>query len=188
MPNSLPMTFAEIIMGGLLIDKGMKMASGAFSGSAGASTGQGQSVPAPATGKTLTGLTGATAALAAAQAASAARIPYSSSVQSSGLLAGFRSDCSGFASWVLSHASPAFAQDPTTVDIPSTAGVAPGAGQYITIWNRALPGDAGHVILDIMGSWFESGGQQSGGPHQMTAAAAQSEISGGLQPFHILGL
>ena len=142
----------------------------------------------------------ADAMLAAAQAAAAANIPYSTSVNSSGLLAGFRSDCSGFVSWVL-HMGGVNVGDATTVTLPSSSGIASGPGQQVTLWNRPLPGQQGHVIIDILGNWFESGGQAGGGIISMTTAQVESELGvsslsqlgsgatpNGFQPLHPVGL
>lgn len=142
---------------------------------------------------------GAQAMLAAAQAASAAGIPYSGSVQASGLLAGFRSDCSGFVTWVLSRGGVPGVADQTTVTLPPL--LAAGPGVTVTVWNRPLPGQQGHVIIDIGGSggsWYESGGRSGGGPHQMSTADVVAELGtsqlgsgitpNGFLPLHPLGM
>ena len=36
---------------------------------------------------------------------------------------------------------------------------ASGPGQYVTIYDRAQPGDNGHVIIEINGQFYESGGE-----------------------------
>jgi hypothetical protein len=33
-----------------------------------------------------------------------------------------------------------------------------GPGQYVTVYDRALPGQSGHVIIQINGQFYESGG------------------------------
>lgn len=34
-----------------------------------------------------------------------------------------------------------------------------GPGQYVTVYDRALPGQSGHVIISIDGQFYESGGE-----------------------------
>ena len=129
--------------------------------------------------------------LAAAEAASAANIPYSTTVQTSGLLAGFRADCSGFVSYLVNIADPSFG-DQDTVTIPSSPGLTAGQGQYVTLWDRPAAGAAGHVIIEILGRWFESGGgtnpTEGGGPAEITAADAETEIEDGMSAYHPTGL
>ena len=67
-------------------------------------------------------------------------------------------DCSGFVSAVL-HAGGYLSQPADTTTLPSQAGIASGPGQYVTIYDRAQPGDQGHVIIEINGQFYESGGQ-----------------------------
>jgi hypothetical protein len=88
---------------------------------------------------------------------------------------GFRQDCSGLADYILA----AIGKDPqgaTTVGLPNYLQKGQGGASGITFWDRPLPGQSGHVIMDIGGQWFESGGQDSGGPHQMTDTAVASEL------------
>ena len=70
-------------------------------------------------------------------------------------------DCSGFVSKVL-HAGGYLSQPADTTSMPNQAGIEAGPGQYVTIYDRAQPGDSGHVIIEINGQFFESGG--SSGP------------------------
>jgi cell wall-associated NlpC family hydrolase len=67
-------------------------------------------------------------------------------------------DCSGFVSAVL-HAGGYLSQPADTTSLPSQAGIASGPGQYVTIYDRAQPGENGHVIIDINGQFYESGGE-----------------------------
>lgn len=117
--------------------------------------------------------------LSAALQAASENISWSTSVAGSGLLAGFRTDCSGFVSWVLSKGG-VNTGDATTVGLPSVAGMRPGIGSQVTVWNNATnagPGGEGHVIINILGHWFESGGQVSPSKiRQMTTAEVQSEL------------
>jgi len=66
-------------------------------------------------------------------------------------------DCSGFVSAVL-HAGGYLSSPQDTVSLPSQAGMASGPGQYVTVYDRALPGQSGHVIISIDGQFYESGG------------------------------
>jgi cell wall-associated NlpC family hydrolase len=67
-------------------------------------------------------------------------------------------DCSGFVSAVL-HAGGYLSSPQDTVTLPSQPGMESGPGQYVTIYDRALSGENGHVIIDINGQFYESGGE-----------------------------
>ena len=194
---SYPLAFAELLAGAVLLDKGVQAFKGGLSNtSASASTpaasGGSAATPTGSQKQPTTGPAGAELMLTSAEAASAAGIAYSSAVQGSGLLSGFRSDCSGFVSWLMSRAYPGFG-DQTTVTIPDNSNIAPGEGQYVTLWNRPLPGQEGHVIIEILNHWFESGGgtntSPGGGPTSITAAQAMQELAGGgFDPLHPVGM
>ena len=101
-------------------------------------------------------------------------------------------DCSGFVSWVLNQVDPGFGNQ-TTVTLPDQPGILPGVGQYVTMWDRPLPGNQGHVIINILGTWFESGGNSAynsaGGISPMSEAQAVGELTGGgFLPYHLKGL
>ncbi len=66
-------------------------------------------------------------------------------------------DCSGFVSAVL-HAGGYLSQPVDTTALPQQAGMEPGPGQYVTVYDRAQPGQSGHVIIEINGQFYESGG------------------------------
>jgi hypothetical protein len=66
-------------------------------------------------------------------------------------------DCSGFVSAVL-HAGGYLTSPVDTTALPSQAGMVSGPGQYVTVYDRALSGQNGHVIIDINGQFYESGG------------------------------
>jgi|ERR1700722_4707849 cell wall-associated NlpC family hydrolase len=66
-------------------------------------------------------------------------------------------DCSGFVSAVL-HAGGYLSSPVDTTALPSQAGMESGPGQYVTVYDRALPGQSGHVIIEINGQFYESGG------------------------------
>lgn len=188
-----PLAFAELLAGAVLLDKGVQAFKGGLSPSTPAS-GSGSVAGVTQTPQTMpaSGPAAAELLLVSAKAAAAANIPYSSSVQAGGLLAGFRSDCSGFVSWLLSRVYPNFG-DQTTVTIPENPNIAPGEGRFVTLWNRPEPGQAGHVIVEILNQWFESGGgnnpNSGGGPAAITPAQAMSELAGGgFDPLHPQGL
>src|SRR5215469_5946255 len=114
------------------------------------------------------------AALAAAREAAASGVPYSSAIAQSGVLQGFRQDCSGLADFVLTKAGVNVGGE-TTVGLAADPQLKRGQGG-ITLWDRPLPGQAGHVIMNIGGNWFESGGMTGGGPHRMTTTQAAQEL------------
>ncbi len=66
-------------------------------------------------------------------------------------------DCSGFVSAVL-HAGGYLSEPVATTDLPDQAGILPGPGRLVTIYDRAQPGENGHVIICINGQFYESGG------------------------------
>jgi hypothetical protein len=45
------------------------------------------------------------------------------------------------------------------VTLPSAPGIEAGPGQYVTIFDRSGAGQDGHVIIDIGGQFYESGGE-----------------------------
>jgi cell wall-associated NlpC family hydrolase len=67
-------------------------------------------------------------------------------------------DCSGFVSAVL-HAGGYLTSPQDTETLPTAAGMASGPGQYVTVYDRTTPGQEGHVIMEINGQFYESGGQ-----------------------------
>jgi cell wall-associated NlpC family hydrolase len=66
-------------------------------------------------------------------------------------------DCSGFVSAVL-HSAGYLTHPVDTTALPSQPGILAGAGKFVTIYDRALSGHDGHVIIDINGQFYESGG------------------------------
>jgi cell wall-associated NlpC family hydrolase len=66
-------------------------------------------------------------------------------------------DCSGFVSRVL-HAGGYLSAPVDTTALPSQPGILSGPGKLVTIYDRAQPGENGHVIIDINGQFYESGG------------------------------
>jgi len=73
-------------------------------------------------------------------------------------------DCSGFVSAVL-HAAGYLAAPATTQTLPSERHILTGPGRYVTIFDRTDGGGAedDHVIIDLNGRWWESGGSDGAG-------------------------
>ncbi len=71
-------------------------------------------------------------------------------------------DCSGFVSAVL-HAGGYLASPQTTDTLPSQPEIKTGPGRYVTIFDRTAAGAQGHVIIDLNGTFFESGGSATTG-------------------------
>jgi cell wall-associated NlpC family hydrolase len=71
-------------------------------------------------------------------------------------------DCSGFVSAVLR--SGGFMNGPVTTEgFAGQPGIASGAGHYVTIYDRTGCGPNEHVIIDINGRFYESGGGSASG-------------------------
>jgi cell wall-associated NlpC family hydrolase len=68
-------------------------------------------------------------------------------------------DCSGFVSSVL-HAGGYLSAPQDTQTLPSQPGIEAGPGQYVTIYDRTDAGSNDHVIIDLNGQFYESGGEQ----------------------------
>ncbi len=68
-------------------------------------------------------------------------------------------DCSGFVSAVL-HVGGYLSAPADTTSLPSQPGILSGPGQYVTIYDRDGAGQNGHVIIEIAGQFYESGGQK----------------------------
>ncbi len=66
-------------------------------------------------------------------------------------------DCSGFVSAVL-HSAGYLTHPVDTTALPSQPGILAGPGKFVTIYDRALSGHDGHVIIQINGQFYESGG------------------------------
>ncbi|HET9719979.1 MAG TPA: lytic murein transglycosylase [Solirubrobacteraceae bacterium] len=83
-------------------------------------------------------------------------------------------DCSGFVSAVL-HAGGYLQIPVTTQSLPGQPLIKPGPGRYVTIFDRTyLSAAQDHVIIDIDGQWWESGGWgvQSDRVHRMRGVTA----------------
>jgi cell wall-associated NlpC family hydrolase len=85
-------------------------------------------------------------------------------------------DCSGFVSAVL-HAGGYLTTPEDTTTLPSAAGIESGPGRYVTIYDRDGPGQSGHVIIEIDGQFYESGGEHGswgggGGVAQISTPSA----------------
>jgi Transglycosylase SLT domain len=79
-------------------------------------------------------------------------------------------DCSGFVSAVL-HAGGYLTMPVSTASLPSQPGIVPGPGKFVTIFDRTNSGSmsSDHVILNLDGEWWESGGTTAAGVHRMPA-------------------
>jgi len=73
-------------------------------------------------------------------------------------------DCSGFVSQVL-HAGGYLSDPVTTQSLPLQNGIVSGPGRWITVFDRTDGGGLtnDHVIIDINGQWWESGGSSAFG-------------------------
>ncbi len=101
-------------------------------------------------------------------------------------------DCSGFVSAVLGSAG-VISSPQSTQTLPSQPGLAAGPGQYVTIYDRDDNPDPSqdHVIIDIGGQWFESGGNSADNPSGGVAKIdppSQSYLSTFNQLLHPVGL
>jgi hypothetical protein len=67
-----------------------------------------------------------------------------------------------------------------------------GPGQYVTIYDRAQPGQSGHVIIQIDGQFYESGGMHGawggGGGVEKIAQPSASYLSTFETVLHPAGL
>jgi hypothetical protein len=99
-------------------------------------------------------------------------------------------DCSGFVSAVL-HAGGYLSTPATTQALVSSPGISSGPGKYVTIFDRTDGGSASqdHVIIDLDGQWWESGGSDPGNPgvHRMPGPSA-SYLAGFNRILHPDGL
>jgi cell wall-associated NlpC family hydrolase len=100
-------------------------------------------------------------------------------------------DCSGFVSAVL-HAGGYLSTPQDTTTLPSAPGMASGPGQYVTIYDRDDPGRQGHVIIDIDGQFYESGGEHGswggGGGVQEISTPSASYLASFDRVLHPEGL
>ncbi len=72
-------------------------------------------------------------------------------------------DCSGFVSMVL-HSVGFLRAPATTQTLPYQRGILTGRGRWVTIYDRSDAGSGSdHVIIDIRGEWWESGGSSFNG-------------------------
>jgi cell wall-associated NlpC family hydrolase len=100
-------------------------------------------------------------------------------------------DCSGFVSAVL-HAGGYLSSPVDTTALPSQPGMESGPGQYVTVYDRAQPGQSGHVIIEINGQFYESGGRHGawggGGGVQKIAQPSPAYLSTFETVLHPAGL
>jgi hypothetical protein len=71
-------------------------------------------------------------------------------------------DCSGFVSAVL-HAGGYLRAPQTTDTLPFNGDIRPGPGDFVTIFDRTGAGANGHVIIELNGVFYESGGSAADG-------------------------
>ena len=95
----------------------------------------------------------------------------------------FGTDCSGLVSVLLKEGISGIKSAQNTTGLVTQAGLAPGAGKYVTVYDRANAGANSHTLIEILGKYFESGGNSkynpSGGIAQLTTAQAAGELAGG---------
>ncbi len=100
-------------------------------------------------------------------------------------------DCSGFVSAVL-HAGGFLTSPVDTTALPSQPGMVSGPGQSVTVYDRALPGQSGHVIIEINGQFYESGGMHGawggGGGVQKIATPSAAYLATFTTVLHPEGL
>jgi hypothetical protein len=100
-------------------------------------------------------------------------------------------DCSGFVSAVL-HAGGYLTSPQDTETLPSSPGIESGPGQYVTIYDRTTPGQEGHVIVELDGQFYESGGESGswggGGGVEKIATPSASYLATFNQILHPEGL
>src|ERR1700733_5485486 len=101
-------------------------------------------------------------------------------------------DCSGFVSAVL-HAGGYLSEPQTTQGLPDQPGIESGPGQYVTIYDRNTgPTDNEHVIIQIDGQFYESGGEAGswggGGGVEKIATPSPAYLSSFTTILHPAGL
>jgi len=100
-------------------------------------------------------------------------------------------DCSGFVSAVL-HGGGYLSSPQDTTTLPTAPGIEAGPGQYVTIYDRDASGQEGHVIIDIAGQFYESGGQAGawggGGGVEKIATPSASYLATFNDVLHPAGL
>jgi hypothetical protein len=101
----------------------------------------------------------------------------------------FGIDCSGLVSVLLGpKGAGVLSSAQTTQGLPGY--LTPGKGQDVTVYDRHTGAtDQEHTLIDIMGKYFESGGNPQYNPggrvRQLTSAQAQGELAGGgFEAFH----
>jgi len=102
-------------------------------------------------------------------------------------------DCSGFVSWLMGPNGLGIWKGAlATPDIASAPGIQAGAGKDITIYNNPLPGNSGHVFIEIAGQYFQSAGGGTGiqpiAPSVAAQMIAQGDNGARYYPLHPKGL
>ncbi|HEY1690059.1 MAG TPA: phage tail tip lysozyme [Solirubrobacteraceae bacterium] len=92
-------------------------------------------------------------------------------------------DCSGFVSQVLHSGGSPLSNPLTTEGLAQTNALTKGHGKYVTVFDRANAGENSHALIDVLGHYYESGGNPEynprGGVTALTKAQAEGELSGG---------
>jgi cell wall-associated NlpC family hydrolase len=101
-------------------------------------------------------------------------------------------DCSGFVSAVL-HGGGYLSSPQDTQTLPSSAGIATGPGQYVTIYDRTDAGSGNdHVIIDLGGQFYEAGGGAGswggGGGVEQIGTPSAAYLASFNQILHPVGL
>jgi hypothetical protein len=95
-------------------------------------------------------------------------------------------DCSGYWSAILGAGG--YLTSPQTTAGLHGGVLVPGKG-VVTVYDRWNSDGEDHVIGNIAGVWYESGGTTTGGPHIMSAAAAAAQLAqGGFDAYHPAGM
>ncbi|MGO9793557.1 MAG: hypothetical protein ACLP8S_29755 [Solirubrobacteraceae bacterium] len=191
--GSLGSTLSELTSG-LLAQPGTSFTAGTASGLAGANGG----LAGASGGLAVTGLDGSSTSAAGPQlqamvneANSLVGKPYIWGGGHSNWSPQAGYDCSGFVSAVL-HAGGYLSSPQDTATLPSASGIEPGPGQYVTIYDRDESGQEGHVIIDLDGQFYESGGEAGpwggGGGVERIATPSASYLATFNDVLHPAGL
>jgi hypothetical protein len=91
------------------------------------------------------------------------------------------------------HAAGYLQAPQTTQTLPSQPEIANGPGRFVTVYDRTDGGTPGndHVIIDLNGSWYESGGNAQFNPGGGVAKIPKPDaayLSSFNRQLHPLGL
>jgi hypothetical protein len=198
---NLPLAFFELVTGGIMLTAGLSgdtvanVVEGNITyNSFGTSAAAGNSTSVPTNGVTgeVVPTTGSAAVKVKAMQAMAKLLngkPYiwGGGHSNFGIAAGY--DCSGFVSAIL-HSGGFLSSPQTTQTLPGQPGIASGIGKYVTIYDRTDASGNDHVIINLDGQWWESGGGEDGGsPDVHSIATPDSSYLGSFNTIlHPVGL